>query len=91
MNDTMTANGENTGLRAREIYANLRTTIETPENIGKLISIDVATGNYAIGDDYSLNAPRSLRVQNPDAQIFTLRIGYNAVYALGGVLERTAP
>lgn len=91
MNVTAIADGEQTGQRARAIYANLRPAIETPENIGKLVSIDVATGNYAIGDDYTLDAPRSLRAQNPDAQVFTLRIGYNAVYALGGVLERTAP
>jgi hypothetical protein len=76
--------------KALEWYEKLRATIEVPENIGKLLSIDVETGNYAIGDDASLTAPHSLREKNPEARIYTLRIGYNAVYALGGVLEKTA-
>lgn len=77
------------GERARGWYAMLRSRIETQENIGKLVSIDVETGAYAIGDDDSLTAPHSLREKNPNAHIYTLRIGYNSVYALGGVLERT--
>lgn len=75
--------------RARELYHQFRADIETPQNVGKLVSIDVATGNYAVGEDNSFTAPRSLRAQNPYADIVTLRIGYNAVYALGGMLERT--
>lgn len=85
--DTALSNKE----RAREWYDRLRSEIETAENIGKLVSIDVDTGNHAVEDDRSLAAPRSLREKNPQANIFTLRIGYNAVYALGGVLERTTP
>lgn len=76
--------------RARQWYARLRSEVETPATIGKLISIDLETGDFAIGDDDSLSAPRSLRAKNPKANVFTLRsIGYGAVYAVGGVLERT--
>lgn len=75
--------------QARAFYDRLRGEIETAGNIGKLVSFDINTGAYAIGDDYSLAAPRSLRAKNPDADIVTLRIGYNAVFSLGGVLERT--
>ena len=78
-------------VRARQLYDQFRDDIETPQNVGKLVSIDVETGNYAVGDDNSFAAPRSLRARNPQADIVTLRIGYNAVYTLGGVLERTAP
>ena len=76
--------------KASDWYEKLRAEVETSGNIGKLLSIDVETGSYAIGEDDSLNAPRSLREKNPEARIYTLRIGYNAVYSLGGVLERTA-
>jgi len=55
------------GERARGWYAALRTRLETPENIGKLVSIDVETGGDAIGDDDSLTAPHSLREKNPAA------------------------
>ncbi len=80
-----------TGLaQARVVYDRLRGEIETPQNVGRLVSIDVETGNHAVGDDTSFAAPRSLRTRNPHADVVTLRIGYNAVYALGGVLERTA-
>jgi hypothetical protein len=75
--------------QARELYERFRSDIETPQNVGKLVSIDITTGNYAVGDDNSFAALRSLRARNPQADIVTLRIGYNAVYALGGVLERT--
>lgn len=35
-----------------EIYeTQLRDTVETEENIGRLISIDINTGDYEIGDD----------------------------------------
>ena len=72
------------------MYDRLRVEIETAGNIGKLVSFDTNTGDYAIGDDNSFAAPNSLRAKNPNAHIVTLRIGYSAVYTLGGVLERTA-
>ncbi len=62
-------------------YEPLRSVIEVSANEGKLLSIDVETGNYAIGDDRSLDAPHSLREKNPDARIYTLRIGHRAVYS----------
>lgn len=85
-------NGEEIGRRGRELYdQGIRTKVESEENVGKLVSIDIETGDFEIGDDRSLDAPRRLLAKNPGAAIYTLRIGYNAVYALGGVLERTAP
>ena len=80
------------GRRGQEIYEQrLRAQLETEENIGKLLSIDVETGDYEIGDDKSLEAPLRLHKKHPGAAVYTLRIGYNAVDALGGILERVAP
>ena len=77
--------------RGKELYEqSIRANVETAENIGRLVSIDIETGDYEIGDDGSLEAPRRLHARHPGAAVYTLRIGYNAAYALGGVLERTA-
>jgi hypothetical protein len=71
-----------------EIYeTQLRDTVETEENIGKLISIDINTGDYEIGNDL-IPTVRSLRQRQPQAEVWTERIGYNAVYAVGGSLYR---
>jgi hypothetical protein len=73
-----------------DIYRrNLRAQVETDENIGKLISIDVETGDYGIGGDTDIEVPLRLHAKHPGAAIYTLRIGYNAAVALGGVMERT--
>ena len=71
-----------------EIYeTQLRPKVETEENIGKLISIDINTGDYEIGDR-PLSTIQRLQARRPEAEISTERIGYNAVYALGGSLRR---
>ena len=76
--------------RGRELYEqSIRATVETGENVGKLVSIDVETGDFEIGEDGSVDAPQRLHAKHPGAAVYTLRIGYNAAYALGGVLERT--
>ena len=75
--------------QGEELYANrLRAQVETEENIGKLIALDINTGAYEI-DDHSLPAADRLRARFPDAVVYVLRIGYDAVYALGGTLKRT--
>lgn len=68
----------------------IRAAVETQENIGKMIIIDVETGDYAI-DDTGLSSARLLHVKRPGAELYGIRIGYNAAEALGGVLERTTP
>lgn len=82
---------EEIGQRGKALYAqSIRSKVETEENIGKLVVIDIETGDYELSDDRSLEAFRRLNVRHPDAAIYTIRIGYNAVDAIGGVLERIA-
>ncbi len=78
-----------TGDRAQVIYDRLKPQIETEENIGRLISIDVLTADYEIADSV-LDAAALLRERQPEGKIFCMRIGYNAVYAIGGTRRRTA-
>jgi hypothetical protein len=81
--------GEEIGRRGEELYQQaLRSKVETEENIGKIIAIDIETGDYAIGNEV-IDANRQIFVRHPDAPTWTKRIGYNAVYALGGTLTRT--
>lgn len=74
--------------RGQEWYENcIRPHVETAENIGKLISIDVETGEYEIGDDL-LVISRRLQAKQPEAAIWAERIGDDAVYAVGSSLVR---
>ncbi len=80
--------GEEITRRGKELYKKIRAQVETAENIGKIISINVETGEYEIGDDLLITS-RQLQAKQPDAPIWAGRIGFNAVYAIGGTLIRT--
>ena len=72
------------------LYENgIRQIVETDENIGKMISIDIETGEYAIGDTGAQSSSR-LRAANPDAALYGARIGYRTAYAIGGAMSRTS-
>ena len=66
----------------------IRAIVENEGNIGKMVIIDVNTGDYAF-DTTGIEAARSLRAKNPHARLFGIRIGYNVADSLGGVMERT--
>jgi hypothetical protein len=67
----------------------LRASVETEPNIGKIISIDLETSDFEIDDDL-IAAVRRLQARHPAAVTWTKRIGYDAVYSVGGTLMRTA-
>jgi hypothetical protein len=70
--------------RGQELYEQgIRAKVETEANIGKIIVIEVETGDYEI-DDVGLKASKRLRARHPDAALLSLRIGYDAVEAFGG-------
>ena len=74
----------------KELYQrSIRAKVETQENISKIISINVETGDYEIGDDLVEMSLR-LRSKQTDAALWGERIGFDAVYAVGGTLLRTA-
>jgi hypothetical protein len=70
--------------------AGIRDQVETPQNIGKMIIIDVETGEYAI-DSLGIDAADRLHARHPGAALYGIRIGYNVAESLGGVMERVAP
>lgn len=81
--------GEEIARRGQALYEQtVRASVETEDNVGKILSIDIETGDYEIGEDLLAPARRLLE-KRPEAAIYGLRIGYNAVFALGGTLTRT--
>jgi hypothetical protein len=76
--------------KGEKIYSEkLQKVVETEDNFGKIISFDIETGEYEIDID-ALIAGRRLLKRLPKAVLYGKRIGYNAVFALGGTLIRTA-
>lgn len=74
---------------ARQVYERLRPQVETAANTGKLIVLDPDSGDFEI-DDQGIESSHRLLRRHPDADLWAFRIGYTAVEALGGILERTA-
>ncbi len=73
--------------RGQAFYRSIREKVENRENMGKIISIDINTGNYEI-DDNLLESSDRLQREFPDAVIWAERIGFSAVYAVGGTLTK---
>ena len=67
--------------------AGIQDIVETEENIGKMIIIDVETGEYAI-DAKGIESSYFLHAKSPGAALYGIRIGYNVSESLGGVMER---
>ena len=74
--------------RGQTLYEDrIRSQVETPDNIGKMVIIDVETGDFGV-DDTGLVSARRLQSQHENAPLFGIRIGYRVADALGGVMER---
>lgn len=87
---------EEVSLIAKRLYAEgIRDIVETDENIGKLIVIDVETGDYEVDTSNRKTAAEGsvavahLRAKHPGGRLVALRIGYNVAASFGGLMERT--
>ena len=76
--------------RAWEIYYNLRSAVETPENIGKLLLLDLGSGDYEIDDETSFGPVQRLQSRHSNSKLFALRIGYETAMSFSGSMERFA-
>ena len=80
---------EEIGACGHDIYLKkIRHLVEMEENIGKIVSIDIETGEYALGDDL-LEVSKRLRHDRYDAVLWAEKIGYDAVYGFNGAVRRT--
>ena len=75
---------EETARIGDEIYErDIRPQVETDHH-GRIVSIDVNSGSWAIGDDI-LQAVDRLRAQCPEAiDVWSLRVGHRGVHKFGG-------
>ncbi len=55
-------------------------------NVGRLLLVDVTTGNWVMGED-RIEMARRLRARNPQAQNYGMRVGYPATTAIGTSLR----
>ena len=68
--------------RGEDVYEQrLRAQLE-PGNDGKIVAIDVDTGEYEVAEKV-LAASQRLLARLPDAQVWCIRIGHRAVHRFG--------
>jgi hypothetical protein len=69
--------------RGEELYeSGIRAKVEQG-NTGKILVIDIETGDYEIDDDH-LQATRRALAKHPGAALYSLRIGYPSLGKIGG-------
>jgi hypothetical protein len=79
---------EEVARRAKQLYeSGIRQEVETEDNIGKMVIIDIETGAYEV-DETGLKAARNLSAKHPYSRLFGICIGYNVAASFGGVMER---
>ena len=80
---------EEAGVLGDEIYERrIRRQVEDDFH-GKIVAIDVESGDYAIGDTVSA-ASKRLRKRLPDADVWSVRVGYRTLRNFGGRSLRRA-
>ena len=76
------------GERGSRIYEqDLRRRLETEENLGKFLVIDVETGEYELDEDSTAATIRA-RAKHPDHLVYRLRIGYPSTHTIAGPVRR---
>jgi len=81
---------EEVAKRAYQLYeGRIRRKVEIEKNIGKMVIINIETGDYEV-DETGLQAAKNLQAKSPYARLFGIRIGYNVAASLGGVMERVS-
>ncbi len=68
--------------RAKELYEQKIRPLVEAGNHGRVVVIDIETGDYQLGDD-PLDTCQPLIAKSPDAQLFCIRIGHRAVERFG--------
>ncbi|NJL84618.1 MAG: hypothetical protein HC890_19895 [Chloroflexaceae bacterium] len=80
---------EEVAQRAKGFYeSGIRQQVEQENNLGKMIVIDAETGEYGI-DQTGVESALKLKQKNPQARLFTMRIGFDVAVSFGGASERT--
>lgn len=85
-------NSFNTASRGRELYEReLSAFVEqSPANTGKLLALDVDTGDYCIGQT-SFAAVRDLKSRRPGATVHVIRVGSPTAVRIGASRQIPTP
>ena len=89
MAQTVEMDKEEVARRGKEIYERAIKDKVLADHKGELLSIDVLSGDYAVNQNH-LATVDELRARQPEAVIFTLRVGYKTAYAMGGRMQEEA-
>jgi hypothetical protein len=68
--------------RGDAIYDRSIRALVEPAHEGEVVAIDIETGAFALGPD-ALTAARRLRVLQPDAEVWLVRVGSRALHRIG--------
>jgi hypothetical protein len=86
--ETILLSHEEVARCAKQLYeSSIRQKVESEDNVGKMVIIDIETGEYEV-DKTGLQAARNLTQKNPNARLFGICIGYNVAASFGGIMER---
>jgi hypothetical protein len=68
---------EEIAAKAKNMYADgIQQQVEIPDNLGKMLTLDVETGEYFI-DESGVEGMMLLKAKRPTARLFTIKIGYS--------------
>ena len=72
------------GRRGQALYdQKIRPYVETADNLGKIVVVDIETGDYEMDSD-GLTANKRALAKHPEGAFYGVRVGYDAVESLGG-------
>jgi hypothetical protein len=86
MQDTQYSKHEIVRLGKERYERNIRHRVEA-QHKGKLLALDIQTGDYEI-DVQAGPAVDRLKDRHPDAIVFVLRVGHPTAYKLGAIDQR---
>ena len=75
--------GDEAAAIGRAIYREKIRPLVHPQHKGKLVVIDLETGDYEMDYD-SVTASERLEERRPECYTFTVRVGYRAAFHIGG-------
>jgi hypothetical protein len=88
MTETIFWTTEEVATAGKALYAEkIKQLVETSENIGKMLTLDIETGEYII-DENPAETILKLKQKRPFSRLFTLRIGYRTAVSFGGLNDR---
>ena len=87
MNIKLPFRRKSVGERGRAIYMEKIRPLVYPQETGKIVVIDVRTGDYEMTANPRDEVPARMRLleRRPDAEIWRKRVGFQTVHAFGGL------